>query len=91
MDVEKAKELLADAGYPDGFSTTLWTNENQQRIDIATIVQSQLEAVGIEVSVEIVEWGQYLEDTAAGKHDMFILGWTTVNGRCRLWSVCIIP
>lgn len=79
VDVEKAKELLADAGYPDGFSTTLWTNENQQRIDIATIVQSQLEAVGIEVSVEIVEWGQYLEDTAAGKHDMFILGWTTVT------------
>lgn len=31
------------------------------------------------MSVEIVEWGQYLEDTAAGKHDMFILGWTTVT------------
>lgn len=79
VDIDKAKELLAEAGFPDGFSTTLWTNENQQRIDIATIVQNQLEEVGIEVKVEIVEWTQYLEDTAAGKHDMFILGWSTVT------------
>lgn len=79
QDIEKAKELLADAGFADGFTTTLWTNENQQRIDIATIVQSQLAEVGITVEVEIVEWGQYLEDTAAGKHDMFILGWSTVT------------
>ncbi len=79
QDVEKAKELLAEAGFADGFSATLWTNENQQRIDIATIVQEQLDAVGIEITVEIVEWGQYLEDTAEGRHDMFILGWTTVT------------
>jgi peptide/nickel transport system substrate-binding protein len=79
QDIEKAKELLAEAGFPDGFETTLWTNENQQRIDIATIVQEQLDAVGITVTVEIVEWGQYLQDTAEGRHDMFILGWTTVT------------
>lgn len=79
LNVELAQELLAEAGYADGFSTTLWTNENQQRIDIATIVQNQLEVVGIEVTVEILEWGQYLQDTAAGAHDMFILGWTTVT------------
>ena len=79
LDLDKARELLEEAGFADGFSTTLWTNENQQRIDIATIVQNQLEEIGIEVTVEIVEWGQYLEDTAAGRHDMFILGWTTVT------------
>lgn len=78
-DVEKAKELLADAGLVDGFKISLWTNENQQRIDIATIVENQLEAIGIEVEVEVVEWDKYLKDTADGKHDMFILGWTTVT------------
>lgn len=79
FDVEKAKTLLAEAGLADGFKTTLWTNDNKIRIDIAEIVQNQLAAVGIEVTVEVVEWGKYLADTAEGKHDMFILGWTTVT------------
>lgn len=79
-DVEKAKELLAEAGYPDGFETTIWTNENTQRTLIAEIVQNQLAAVGITVKMETLEWGTYLDDTAAGKHDMFIFGWVTVTG-----------
>jgi peptide/nickel transport system substrate-binding protein len=79
QDVEKAKELLAEAGLADGFTTTLWTNENQARMDIAEIVQDQLAVVGIVVTIEVVEWTQYLADTAAGEHDMFILGWTTVT------------
>jgi peptide/nickel transport system substrate-binding protein len=79
-NVEEARELLAEAGYADGFSTTLWTNDNQDRIDTATAVQAQLEEIGIDVEIEIVEWGAYLEDTAAGEHDMFILGWSTVTG-----------
>lgn len=79
-NVEEARELLAEAGYEDGFSTTLWTNDNQDRIDTATAVQAQLQEIGIDVQIEQVEWGAYLEDTAAGEHDMFILGWTTVTG-----------
>ncbi len=80
-DVEKAKELLTEAGYPDGFSTTLWVNDgNQQRSEISVIVQNQLKEVGIEVEIEVVEWTKYLDDTAAGLHDMFILGWVTVTG-----------
>ncbi|MGO1589412.1 MAG: glutathione ABC transporter substrate-binding protein, partial [Alkalibacterium gilvum] len=79
-NVEEAKELLAEAGYEDGFSTTLWTNDNQDRIDIATNVQAQLQEIGVDVEIEIVEWGAYLENTAAGEHDMFILGWSTVTG-----------
>jgi peptide/nickel transport system substrate-binding protein len=78
-DVAKAKQLLTEAGFPNGFSTTIWTNENQARIDIATIVQNQLKDVGIEVKIEIVEWTKYLNDTAEGLHDMFILGWGTVT------------
>ncbi|SDK30304.1 glutathione ABC transporter substrate-binding protein [Alkalibacterium thalassium] len=79
-NVEEARELLAEAGYEDGFSTTIWTNDNQDRIDTATAVQAQLAEIGIDVEIEIVEWGAYLEDTAAGEHDMFILGWSTVTG-----------
>ncbi len=79
FDVEGAKALLADAGYADGFETTIWTNENPVRLQIAQIVQANLLEIGIKVSIEPLEWGSYLERTAAGEHDMFILGWTTVT------------
>lgn len=77
---EKAKELLAKAGYPDGFSTTIWTNDNPVRIKIAEIVQAHLKEVGVEAKIDMLEWAAYLERTAAGEHDMFILGWVTVTG-----------
>lgn len=79
-NIEEAQELLAEAGYPDGFSTTLWTNDQRERIDTAIMVQSQLGEIGIDIEIQQVEWGAYLENTAAGEHDMFILGWSTVTG-----------
>ena len=79
-DPELARELLEEAGFEGGFSTSIWTNDNPQRIEIAQIVQADLADIGIEVDVEVVEWGAYLDDTAAGLHDMFILGWVTVTG-----------
>lgn len=80
FDVEAAKQLMKEAGYENGFKTTIWTNDNQQRMDIAEIVQNQLKAIGIETEVKVVEWGAYLDGTANGEHDMFILGWVTVTG-----------
>ncbi|MFW5694178.1 MAG: glutathione ABC transporter substrate-binding protein [Alkalispirochaeta sp.] len=79
-DQEMAAELLADAGYEDGFSTTLWTNDNPTRIAIAEIVQNNLAELNIDVEIEVLEWGAYLDQTAEGLHDMFILGWVTVTG-----------
>lgn len=79
-DPEAAKALLEEAGYGDGFSTTIWTNENAQRQLIAEIVQNQLGAIGISVSMETMEWGAYLDGTSAGQHEMLVMGWTTVTG-----------
>ncbi len=76
-DPVKAKELLTAAGYADGFSTTIWTNDNPARIQIAEYVQSKLRDLGITVTIEVLEWGAYLDNTGEGKHDMFILGWST--------------
>lgn len=79
-NIEEAKDLLEEAGYADGFSTTIWTDDSRDRIDIATNVQAQLEEIGINVDIEIVEWAAMLDLTAAGEHDMFVFGWTTVTG-----------
>ncbi|HEY8424826.1 MAG TPA: glutathione ABC transporter substrate-binding protein [Limnochordales bacterium] len=76
---ERARQLLAEAGYPNGFKTTIWTNDNPLRMQIAEVVQSDLRKVGIDVEVNVMEWGAYLRETAQGNHDMFILGWVTVT------------
>lgn len=78
-DPERSRALLAEAGLAGGFATTLWTNDNPLRIQIAEIVQAQLADVGIQVETRVIEWSTYLSDTAAGAHDMFILGWVTVT------------
>lgn len=79
-DPDKAKELLEEAGLEDGFSTTIWTNDSRERIDAATNIQAQLKEFNVDVEVEILEWGAYLEQTANGEHEMFVLGWSTVTG-----------
>ncbi|WP_371368308.1 Glutathione-binding protein GsiB [Sporomusa rhizae] len=75
-NIEKAKQLLAEAGYPNGFKTSIWTNDRKERIDMATIMQNQLSQVGISAEIKVVEWGAYLEGTARGDQDMYIIGWT---------------
>ncbi len=72
-----AKELLKQAGFEDGFSTTLWTREDDLLMTASEIIQADLAVIGIDVDVIIVEWGSFLADTALGKHDMFISAWTT--------------
>jgi peptide/nickel transport system substrate-binding protein len=80
-DVDAAKALLGETEYAAGFKTTLFVNEgNKERADIAELIQAQLMPLGIEVDIQIIEWGTFLEKTAAGEHELFILGWTTVTG-----------
>ncbi|WP_438316252.1 glutathione ABC transporter substrate-binding protein [Sporosarcina sp. FA9] len=79
-NVEEAKKLLAEAGLADGFKTKLWTNDNPQRMDTAIILQDSLKQLNIEVEIEVMEFGAYLEKTAEGEHDMFILGWSNPTG-----------
>lgn len=79
-NIEEAKALLAEAGYADGFKTTIWTNDNPARQNVAIVLQQALKELNIDVSIEVLEWGAYLEKTAAGEHDMFILGWSNSTG-----------
>ena len=73
-DIEKAKELLKEAGYPDGFKAKIWTHEHKQRMDIATLIQSELKEVGIDAEIQVLEWGSFLSGLYNGEHEMCILG-----------------
>ena len=79
-DPARARALLAEAGYPNGFATNIILNETSQRMDTAEIVQNMLGQVGIRVDVRVIEWAAYLDMTARGEQEMFILGWVTVTG-----------
>ena len=76
----KAKELLAEAGYPNGFSTTLWVNDNQSRIEMCQAMQAMLLEVGVQSNLEVLEFGSFISRTTAGDHDLAYFGWTTSSG-----------
>lgn len=77
-DLDEARQLLAEAGYEDGFSAVIATNDRTTS-DIAAIVQAQLSEIGIELDIEMMETGAYLELTANGETDMFVGSWGTVT------------
>jgi len=77
---ERARELLAQAGYADGFTANLIVNEFPERNEWAEIVQNQLGQVGIKIEITSVDNAQFLDETAEGNYDMFVLAWTSVTG-----------
>ncbi|PKR78506.1 ABC transporter substrate-binding protein [Halalkalibacillus sediminis] len=84
-DPEKAKELLEEAGYGDGVEIELWTMPVARPYmpdpeTVAEIIQNNLSDVGITAEIVREEWAPYLEKTAAGEQEMFMLGWSGTNG-----------
>jgi len=85
-DPDRARELLEEAGYEDGFSTTFHHPEGRYMMDttVAQAIQSQLADVGIDAELETMEWATYLEflDEAPedAEHEMYLLGWGSVTG-----------
>jgi dipeptide transport system substrate-binding protein len=84
-DPVKAKALLAEAGYPNGFETDLWAmpvqrpyNPNARRM--AELMQADFAKVGVKASIVSFEWGEYLKRSKEGEHQTLLLGWTGDNG-----------
>ena len=64
----KAKELLAQAGYPDGFDMTISVPNNYQpHMDTAEVVAEQLREAGINVTIQPVEWSTWLDTIYNGR------------------------
>ncbi|NQZ94114.1 MAG: ABC transporter substrate-binding protein [Moritella sp.] len=85
FDLVKAKALLAEAGFPDGFETNIWAmpvqrpyNPNARRM--AEIMQSDWAKIGVKAKIVTFEWGEYLKRASQGEHETILLGWTGDNG-----------
>lgn len=68
QDLEKAKALLAEAGYPNGFSFTITVPSNYQpHIDTAQVLVEEFKAVGVNAQIKLIEWDSWLSDVYQGR------------------------
>jgi peptide/nickel transport system substrate-binding protein len=76
FDLAKAKKLLAEAGFPNGFSTEFLVTTGRYNMDrqLGEAIQGQLAAVGIEAKIQAPEFGAYLAALTKGKVPMFLGG-----------------
>lgn len=85
---EKARQLLAQAGYAGGFTTALFAYPNPRAYNpvggarLAEAIQPYLEAVGIKVGeIRTMDWTSYLQETKKGTLEIpYFLGWMGDNG-----------
>ncbi|NTV78167.1 MAG: ABC transporter substrate-binding protein [Clostridiales bacterium] len=67
-DLEKAKELLTEAGYPDGFSFVMKVPSNySQHVDTAQVLAEQFKKIGVDAQIELIEWDSWLSDVYSAR------------------------
>ena len=76
QDLDKAKDLLKEAGYENGFSFTITVPSNyQQHIDTAQVIVEQLKKIGVTAEINLIEWDSWLSDVYAGrKYEATVVG-----------------
>lgn len=89
-NVEKAKQLLAEAGYPDGFEITLWAPNDTERAKIAEFVQQQWQAIGVKAKIQQMEFvaltNQLSVKPSESKLQAAVNGWSPSTGEAD-WGI----
>jgi dipeptide transport system substrate-binding protein len=86
-DLVRAKQLLAEAGYAQGFDTTIWTRPTGSSSMLnpkpkvgAELLQADLAKIGIRAQIRVIEWGELIRSAKLGRHDILFMGWSGDNG-----------
>lgn len=91
-DPERAKELLTEAGYPDGFALTLhgpsgrYVNDS----DVVQAVGQMLSRIGIDTKVEVLPWSVYSNKYSDGAYSLFLGSWGVNTGEVSNPALAII-
>ncbi|SNS50535.1 peptide/nickel transport system substrate-binding protein [Anaerovirgula multivorans] len=83
-DVDKAKQLLKEAGLSDGFEINLWVMDSPRDyspdpIALAEFIKESLNKANITVNIEVMKWDQYIDRIKDGDHEMALIGWNGDN------------
>jgi len=86
-DLAKAKKLMAEAGYPNGFETELWSAYNHSTAQkVSQFLQQQLSQIGIRTRITLLEAGQRVEkveswpDPKTAPVRLYYVGWSASTG-----------
>lgn len=82
---QQAKQLLAEAGYENGFTIDIWAMPIQRAYNpnarkMAEMMQQDLEKIGVKARIISYEWGTFLARVGQGLHHSVLLGWNADNG-----------
>lgn len=76
-NLDKAKDLLKEAGQEGGFTVEMAISENNEvRRNIAVMLQSDLAKIGVTVDIKTYAWPTFLDLVTSGKHDFGLVAWT---------------
>jgi peptide/nickel transport system substrate-binding protein len=95
-DTAKAKQLLAEANYPNGFSLDFWYIPVSRPYfpkgkEIGTAIASDLGKVGIRAHLQTEDWATYLNDAKTNKFQLYMAGWIGDNGDPDDWLGFFFP
>ncbi len=74
-DPEKARALLKEAGYPDGFSMKIYQTSDIENLNLCQVVQNYLKKINVKADIVQLEWSSFLDAVTKGEAQSFWLSW----------------
>ncbi|MCZ2204131.1 ABC transporter substrate-binding protein [Bartonella sp. A05] len=79
LDLKKAKQLISEAGYPNGFKANFFIGSLSYMSSVAQSIQENARKIGVDLTIEKMAQAQLLSRVRNGNYDIAIMGWNTAD------------
>lgn len=86
-DIEKAKVLLEEAGYPNGFEFDLWVADTNAWVQMAEMIQNAYSKIGVKANVQVMDQNTLFAERAEGKHEAYIARFSCTGDDAAFWNM----